>query len=63
VEEDLNAVLGLTPVPECSDAGTLFATTGAAPGDELETGPLAAGVHRFEFLIHPWMRSTVTVGP
>jgi plastocyanin len=58
---DLNAVLGLTPVPECGIPG-IFGTTGAAPGDSVETGALAAGTHRFLCLIHPWMRTTVQVG-
>jgi plastocyanin len=58
----LNALLGLTAVPECADAGTLFATTGAAPGGEVTTGPLPAGIHRFQCLIHPWMRATVDAG-
>ena len=58
---ELNELLGLTPVAECANAGVLFATTGAGPRGEVETGPLAAGVHRFECLIHPWMRATVTV--
>jgi len=57
----LNAILGLTPVPECSNPA-LFGTTGAGPGGEVETGPLASGVHRFECLIHPWMRTTVNAG-
>jgi len=56
----LNDLLGLTPVPECAIPG-IFAT-GAAPGDEVDTAALGAGVHRFECLIHPWMRATVTVG-
>jgi plastocyanin len=60
--QPLNDILGLSPVPECANAGTLFATTGIAPGGELEGSPLAAGTHRFECLIHPWMRTTVTVG-
>jgi plastocyanin len=55
---DLNAPLGLNPVPECANP-SLFGTTGAAPGDEVETGPLAAGTHKFMCLIHPWMRTTV----
>jgi len=55
----LNALLGLTPVPECAIPG-IFAT-GAAPGGEVDTPALGAGVHRFECLIHPWMRATVTV--
>lgn len=54
----LNALLGLTPVPECANPA-LFGTTGAAPGGEVETGPLAAGTHKFLCLIHPWMRTTV----
>jgi plastocyanin len=59
---ELNAVLGLSPVPECANAGVLFGTTGVAPGDELEGAPLAPGSYKFECLIHPWMRTTVTVG-
>jgi len=57
----LNALLGLTEVPECANPG-LFVTTGAAPGGTVVTGPLAAGTHRFQCLIHPWMRTTVEVG-
>ena len=57
----LNQILGLTAVPECANAGVLFATTGIAPGGELEGAPLSSGTHRFECLIHPWMRSTVVV--
>ena len=57
----LNSLLGLLPVPECSNP-TIFATTGIAAGGELEGAPLTtAGTHRFECLIHPWMRTTVTV--
>jgi plastocyanin len=57
----LNAILGLTPVPECAVPG-LFASTLIAPGAtrKVTTG-LTPGVHLFECLIHPWMRSTVTV--
>jgi plastocyanin len=57
----LDDILGLTPVPECANFPALIGTTGAAPGDEVETNPLPAGVHLFECLIHPWMRTTVTV--
>ena len=57
----LNQILGLTPVPECANAGVLFATTGIAPGGELEGPALPSGTHRFECLIHPWMRTTVVV--
>jgi plastocyanin len=59
--EPLNQILGLTAVPECANAGTLFATTGIIPGGELEGTPLSSGTHLFECLIHPWMRSTVVV--
>lgn len=57
---ELNAVLGLSPVPECGVPG-IFGTTGLAPGDELEGEPLGSGTHRFMCLIHPWMRTEVTV--
>ena len=57
---ELNAVLGLTPVPECGVPG-IFGTTGVAPGEELEGEPLASGNHLFLCLIHPWMRTEVTV--
>ena len=57
---ELNAVLGLSPVPECGVPG-IFGATGIAPGDELEGEPLGAGTHRFMCLIHPWMRTEVIV--
>ena len=57
---ELNAVLGLTPVPECADP-TLFATTGLPPGASLQTAPLSSGTHLFMCLIHPWQRTTVQV--
>jgi plastocyanin len=59
--DELNGLLGLAPVPECDVPG-IFGTTGLAPGDTLAAGPLGPGVHRFLCLIHPWMRTTVTVG-
>jgi len=57
----LNAILHLTPVPECAIPG-LFGSTLVEQGDTLGVTGLAPGVHRFECLIHPWMRTTVTVG-
>lgn len=57
----LNAALGLSPVPECGIPGIL-ATTGADPGASVTTASLGAGTHRFQCLIHPWMRTTVSVG-
>jgi plastocyanin len=59
----LNDLLGLTPVPECAGfPGGLFGATLVPAGGTLTTGPLAPGIHRFECLIHPWMRTTVEVG-
>jgi plastocyanin len=57
---DVNELLGLDPVPECS-IGDIFATTGVPPGTSLTTEPLAQGKHRFMCLIHPWQRTTATV--
>jgi plastocyanin len=58
----LNGLLGLTPVPECAGfPGGLFAATQVLAGGTL-TVTLAPGVHRFECLIHPWMRTTIDVG-
>ena len=55
---ELNDLLGLTAVAECANP-SLFDTTGAIPGEATETGPLAAGTHLFQCLLHPWMRTTV----
>jgi hypothetical protein len=57
---ELNDLLGLDAVLECADAD-IFATTGVPPGASLTTEPLAAGVHRFMCLIHPWQRTTARV--
>ena len=59
---DLNAALGLVAVPECAGAPGIFIATGVPPGASLTTAPLSAGTHRFQCLIHPWQRSTATVG-
>jgi plastocyanin len=59
----LNDLLGLTPVPECAGfPGGAFAATLVPPSGTVTTAPLPPGVHRFECLIHPWMRTTVTAG-
>ena len=59
----LNDLLGLTPVPECAGfPGGAFAATAVAPGGAVTTTPLTPGIHRYECLIHPWMRTTATVG-
>jgi plastocyanin len=57
----LNAVLGLTPVPECSNPA-IFGSTLVEQGASLQVSGLTPGIHRFECLIHPWMRTTVVVG-
>ena len=57
----LNTILGLSPVPECAAPG-LFTRTLVKEGDTLPVAGLAPGVHHFQCLIHPWMRTTVTVG-
>lgn len=54
----INEAMGLTPVPECADPAS-FATFIPA-GGSLRTGALGAGAHRFQCLIHPWQRSTIT---
>lgn len=56
----LNGLLGLSPVPECAIPGIL-GSTGIAAGGELDGAPLSSGTHRFQCLIHPWMRTTITV--
>jgi plastocyanin len=59
----LNSLLGLTPVPECAGfPGGAFAATLVPPGGTVTTSPLSPGIHRYECLIHPWMRTTATVG-
>ena len=58
--DEINDLLGLSAIPECGIPG-IFGSTGVAPGGELEGEPLSTGVHLFECLIHPWMRTTVTV--
>lgn len=68
--EELNVILGLEPVAECSDLVTLpdgqqiprgFVEDGVPPAGRLAVEGLGRGTHRFECLIHPWMRSTITV--
>ena len=59
----VNDLLGLTPVPECVGfPDGAFAATSVPPGGTVTTKALTPGVHRFECLIHPWMRTTATVG-
>ena len=57
----LNGLLGLTPVPECAGfPGGVFGATVVPAGGTL-TASLAPGVHHFECLMHPCMRTTVVV--
>ena len=55
---EINAVLGTSPVPECA---TSFLATLAGPGQSVTATGLSKGTHTFQCLIHPWMRSVVTV--
>lgn len=41
----------------------IFFATGTGAGGSINVENLSVGVHRFECLIHPWMRSTITVEP
>lgn len=64
--DQINEPLGLTPVPECDDeiapgVPRAFAATGVPAGESIHVHGLSKGTHKFECLIHPWMRSTVTV--
>ena len=61
--QELNDLLGLTPVEECTNpgAGFLFGTTFVAPGASLTTDALDSGTYRFMCIIHPWQRTTVVV--
>ena len=56
----LNAILHLTPVPECAQPG-VFAGSAIPAGGSLNVAGLAPGLHHFECLIHPWMRTDVRV--
>ena len=51
--------LGLAPNPG-AECATLPSTI-VEPGETANTGALATGTYRFQCLIHPWQRTTVTV--
>ncbi len=64
----LNEILHLTPVPECSQFVMVggkrvpkFAATLVAPGASRTAVADTSGTIRFECLIHPWMRTVVHV--
>ncbi len=52
---------GLAPVAECSAVAN--GSTIIAPGDRAVVTGLAAGNHKFQCCIHPWMRALVKVQP
>jgi len=64
---ELNGPLELGFAPECEPTfpdGTpvAFAETGIPPlGGVLTVNPTSKGTHKFICLIHPWMRTEVTV--
>jgi plastocyanin len=53
--------IGLTRAPECpanpADLGPLV----VPPGSAITLNGLAAGLHRFQCCIHPWMHATIRV--
>jgi hypothetical protein len=68
----LNGPLGLTPVPECAPVTevapgtfvpTAFITSGLNPRANLDVSGLqkTGSPHKFQCLIHPWMRLEVEV--
>lgn len=65
--EEVNVVMGLGVHPLCAVEedgmpGPDWLSTFIAPGATMTTPALTEGTHHFECLIHPWMRTTVTVG-
>lgn len=63
--EELNGLLGLTPVPECDIPG-IFQQTGRPAGATLDVPAadqpaLLPGLHKYICLVHPWMRTVAVV--
>jgi len=59
---ELNGPLGnLVPVPECGDPADFPGGLIAPLGGTADVSGLARGTHHFMCLIHPWMRTDVTV--
>jgi plastocyanin len=50
---------GLTAAPECTPGGANL--NPVAPGERLQLDNLAAGNHRFQCCIHPWMQALIKV--
>ncbi len=67
--DQLNAILGLSPVPECLPVVIIggqsvpkkYLTTGLSPGQTLTVRESHAGTERYQCLIHPWMRAVVHI--
>jgi hypothetical protein len=55
----INNALGLPSAPDCSPQ--IFADTGVAPGNTHSVAGLENGPHKFQCLIHPWMRTVIDV--
>lgn len=58
--DELNGPLGLVPVAECGNPD-LFPGGIRPSGANFDVSALSAGTHRFQCLIHPWMRLKVEV--
>ena len=69
---EVSGPLGLTPVPECAavvetpdgPVPLAFITSGVPSGTDLsvKVDTTTAGTINYQCLIHPWMRTVVTVG-
>jgi hypothetical protein len=66
----VNEPLGLSPVPECAPltqvapgvfVPTAFLQTGVNPETTRDVTPVGKGTHKFQCLIHPWMKVAVEV--
>ena len=57
--EDIPAACATTLVPRIFDPSGQG--TGILPGQSFSYAGLSKGTHRFQCMIHPWMKSTVTV--
>ena len=67
---EINGPLGLSPVPECLPqtqvapsvfVPTAFLQTGVDPESSRDVNGLRRGTHKFQCLIHPWMKVDVQV--
>jgi plastocyanin len=56
----LNTPLGLTGPPAAADCQAALAAK-LVPGASITLSNLSVGTHRYMCVIHPWMRSTITV--